>query len=40
MSSKFNESSNIIVALDYNEEKNALDMANTLDPTLCILKDV
>lgn len=38
MSSKFNESSNIIVALDYNKEKNALDMANTLDPTLCILK--
>jgi orotidine-5'-phosphate decarboxylase len=38
MSSKFNESSNVIVALDYKEEKNALDMANALDPTLCILK--
>ena len=38
MSSNNYEIPHIIVALDYNKENEALDMAETLDPSLCILK--
>ena len=32
------DSSKIIVALDYNNKKEAIEMANCLDPNLCKLK--
>lgn len=38
MSSNNYEIPHIIVALDYNKENKALDMAKILDPSLCILK--
>ena len=38
MSSNNYEIPRIIVALDYNKENKALDMAKILDPSLCILK--
>ena len=38
MSSNNYEIPHIIVALDYNKENNALDIAKILDPSLCILK--
>jgi orotidine-5'-phosphate decarboxylase len=38
MSFEDNDTSKIIVALDYNKESDALLMAEKLDPSLCILK--
>ena len=38
MLSEHNDTTNIIVALDYDNEKEALRMAKILDPSLCILK--
>ena len=38
MLSEYNGTPHIIVALDYNNENEAINMAKMLDPSLCILK--